>query len=134
MPRVSPGQFDFGGGEFSPLSQGRVDVDRYKTGLANCLNWIPLIQGGITRRTGTQFVSESIPPAAGFDTIWLVPFEFSNTQAYMIEFGNGKVRFYKNRGLILNSSSLNITAATKANPVVITSASHGFKLRRCDLY
>ena len=58
MPKVSPLQSNFNGGEFSPLAYGRVDLDRYGTGLATCLNYLPAIQGGLLRRPGTRFVNE----------------------------------------------------------------------------
>lgn len=119
--KVSPLQSNFGGGEFSPLIYGRVDSDRYKTGLATCLNFIPTIQGGLTRRPGSKFVART--KDNGVAT--LQEFEFSTTQAYILEFGNTYIRFYKDHGLITETDKT-ITAATAANPVVITSASHGF--------
>ena len=35
----------------------------------------------------------------------LIPFEFSTTQTYMLEFGNQYIRFYKDNGQILSSGS-----------------------------
>jgi hypothetical protein len=130
MPRVSPGQTNFLGGEFSPLAQGRIDSDRYKTGMATCLNWIPTLQGGITRRTGTEYVMES-GNRVQTDTVKLIPFEFSGTQVYMIELNsNGSMRFYKNRSLILNTATLTITNLSFAvsagtTYVTVTSPAHG---------
>lgn len=122
MPKVSPLQGNFASGEFSPLLFGRVDSDRYKTGLATCLNYIPTLQGGLSRRSGTEFVSEVKTSSTATR---LVPFEFSTTQAYIIEFGNLYVRFYKDNALITLATTT-ITGATAANPVVITSNAHGY--------
>lgn len=97
MPKVSPSQNNFNAGEFSPLMYGRVDFDTYKNALKTCLNHIPLVQGGITRRPGTYFAASVKSPTKATR---LVPFEFSTTQAYIIEFGDQYVRFYRNNGRI----------------------------------
>lgn len=94
MPRVSPIQSNFNSGEFSPLLQGRVDAPRYKEGLGTCLNAIPLLQGPMIRRSGSKFVAATKTPG---NRAVLVPFKFSNTQAYVLEFGDLYVRFYTNR-------------------------------------
>src|SRR3990172_8026943 len=121
MPKVSPLQSNFNGGEFSPLLYGRVDVDRYKTGLKTCLNYLPTVQGPITRRPGTKFVF----PTKDNGIARLQSFEFSITQAYMLEFGNTYIRFFKDNANITNTP-ITITGATQANPVVITAVAHGF--------
>lgn len=122
MPKVSPIQSNFGAGEFSPLMYGRVDADRYKTGLATCLNYVPTVQGGLTRRPGSKYVSKVKTSSL---STRLHSFEFSTTQAYILEFGNQYIRFYKDNGQITEAAK-NITGATAANPVVITSNSHGY--------
>lgn len=102
MPKVSPIQSNFSGGEFSPLMYGRVDFDRYKTALAKCLNNIPVIQGGVIRRPGTYYVGEVKTSA---NSTRLVPFEYSTTQAYILEFGNQYIRFYKDNAQITSGGS-----------------------------
>jgi hypothetical protein len=99
MPKVSPIQSNFNGGEFSSYVHGRVEMDRYKSALSKCENYIPLIQGGLTRRSGTMFVAEVKDSSK---KVRLEEFEFSTTQAYVIEFGNLYVRFYKDNGQILS--------------------------------
>lgn len=101
MAKVSPIQSNFNGGEFSPLVQGRVDNDRYSTGLDTCKNWIPTIQGGLTRRPGSTFVAE----AGGSSTfaVRLVSFEYSTEQAYILEFGDGYIRVFKDNGQVLTT-------------------------------
>ncbi len=122
MPKVSPLQGNFNAGEISPLMGGRVDADRYKAALARCLNYIPTLQGGATRRAATSFVS-AVKDSTKKPR--LMSFEFSVTQAYVLEFGNQYIRFYKNNALITEATK-NITGATQANPVVITSNAHGY--------
>jgi hypothetical protein len=117
VPKVSPIQQSFNAGELSPLMYARSDVAKYKNGLTKCLNAVPLVQGGWARRSGTYYVA----PTKANGAARLVRFEFSTTQAYILELGNLYSRFYMNHGAILQTA-LNITAATQANPVVITSA------------
>lgn len=97
MAKVSPLQSNFSGGEISPIVYGRVDAERYKVSLATCKNYIPFIQGGVTRRPGTYFVSAVKNSSK---KTRLVSFEFSTTQAYVIEFGESYLRFYRNNGQI----------------------------------
>jgi hypothetical protein len=97
MPKASPLQSSFNAGEFSPLTQGRIDADRYKTGLAKCEGWLPLAQGPVTRMPGTYYVGAVKDSTA---KTRLQGFEFSTLQAYMIEFGNLYIRFYRNYGII----------------------------------
>jgi len=58
MPAAAPLQNNFNSGEFSPLMEGRVDFERYRTALRVCKNMIPLLQGPATRRPGTYFCDE----------------------------------------------------------------------------
>ena len=102
MSKAAPLQGNFNGGEFSPLLYGRVDQERYRTGLATCLNYIPTIQGGLIRRPGTKYVAEVESSAKATR---LVRFEFSVTQAYILEFGDKYLRFYRNRAQITSGGS-----------------------------
>jgi hypothetical protein len=78
--------------------------------------------GSAARRPGTTFVAE-VKTSSAFTR--LIPFEFSTTQTYILEFGDLYIRFYKDSGAILEANKT-ITAITKANPGVVTSATHGF--------
>lgn len=121
MPRSAPAQTNFSNGEISPLVRGRTDLDRYKASLDYCLNWIPTLQGGLIRRPGTYFVAETKDSGQ----VRLVNFEFSVTQAYILEFGSSYIRFYKDRTQITDVTN-GVVGATQANPVVITTtAAHG---------
>jgi hypothetical protein len=122
MPKVSPIQQNFNAGEISPLMYGRTDIDKYKNALKVCLNGIPYVQGGWTRRPGTYFSNEVKDSTKATRT---TAFKFSTTQAYILEWGNLYVRFNKNNGPVLEATKA-ITGATAANPVVITAVGHGY--------
>ncbi|MEO2140939.1 MAG: hypothetical protein ABGX63_02030 [bacterium] len=97
MSKVSPIQGNFNGGEISPLLLGRPDIDKYKTGLKTCLNFVPLVQGPIERRPGTKFIVEVKTSSLATR---VVRFEFSTTQAYILEVGNLYMRFIRDNGQI----------------------------------
>lgn len=115
MAKVSPLQSDFSGGEFSGFLDGRVDSDRYKKSLKICKNYIPTVQGPLTRRPGTKFVF----PTKDNGIARLQGFEFSTEQAYILEFGHQYVRFFKDNANIVLAPQ-NISAITQANPAVVT--------------
>lgn len=100
--KASPIQNNFIGGEFSPLTLARIDSDLYPTGLAKCFNYIPLVQGPVTRRPGTYYVANGKNSGA-FRTVRLQAFQFSNVQAYMLEFGDQYIRFFRNNGPVETS-------------------------------
>ena len=91
-------QSNFNGGEWSPLAQGRYDLAKYKNGLAECLNFVPLQQGGLTRRAGTRYAAMVKDQA---HAPRLQKFEFSIDQSYVLEFGNGYIRIFVNEGQLL---------------------------------
>ena len=122
MARVSTVQTNFTAGELSPKLHGRVDITKYANGAETLENFIVQPHGGISRRPGTRFIKEVKTSSA---KTHLVPFEFSTTQAYMIEFGNQYLRFYKDQGAILEANTT-ISGATAANPVVVTDTNHGY--------
>ncbi len=122
MPKVSPIITNFGGGEFGPLVYGRVDSDRYRTGLAVCKNYVSTLQGALDRRPGTAFVARV---KNQIRKPRLIPFEYSTTQAYVIEMGVSNFRFYKDNGLV-TLTPLNISGATNAGTVTITCSGHGY--------
>jgi hypothetical protein len=112
----------FVAGELSPRLDPRTDIKQYSQGAREIQNGIVLVHGGVTKRPGTMHVLPC------YDTTFasrLERFEYSTAQAYIIEFAPGYLRFFKDQAVITGTAK-NITAATKANPCVITSAAHGF--------
>jgi hypothetical protein len=101
MPRVSHIQTNFTAGEISPRLMGRVDVSKYANGAKTMVNARPLVHGGATRRDGTLFAAE----AKNHDKVCrLIPFIFSRTQAFVLEFGEDYIRFFTSAGQIMSGS------------------------------
>lgn len=97
-------QPSFTGGELSPSLYGRVDLAKYQTSLKTCRNFIAMLYGGVRNRPGTRFIAES---ANSSYRSRLIPFAFSTTQTYVLEFSHLKMRVYKDGGLVLYSSGPN---------------------------
>ncbi|MEO3429739.1 hypothetical protein AAFN88_12815 [Pelagibius sp. CAU 1746] len=98
MPRANPLQAAFNAGEIGPRLAARVDFPKYRNAGARVENMTPLPQGGLTRRPGTRFVAAA---ADQEKRPRLVPFEFSTDQAYVLEAGDGKFRFFRDKGQIV---------------------------------
>src|SRR4249920_1951881 len=108
---------NFTAGEISPRVYGRVDLAKYQNGARELTNVTVLPQGGARKRGGTLNVSgvkDNDPDAI------LVPFVFSTEQAYMLEFGPGYIRFFKDRGIIFDVE-YRITSVTKGASVTTLS-------------
>ncbi len=97
---VAPAQTSFNAGELSPLLKGRPTLDKYRNGCEVLENFIPQIQGPARKRPGTRFVAEVKDSA---DATRLIPFEYSTTQAYVLEFGDLYIRFYLDGGVVESS-------------------------------
>ena len=109
MPKASPIRSSFSAGELSPLLDGRVDVAKYSNGCRVLENFIPTVQGPAVRRGGTRYVAEVKASSA---RTWLARFEFSTSQAYVLEFGNQYVRFYTNHGQLSTGTVTAYSGAT----------------------
>jgi len=101
MPKASPIQYSFNTGELSPTLEGRTDLNKYSSGCRTLENFIPMVQGPARRRSGTYFVEEVKNSA---NRSWLLRFEFSESQAYILEFGDQYIRFYTNYGQVQTGS------------------------------
>ena len=95
MPRIADIQPSFNSGEFTPRLAARLDFNRYPSALKTCENMLLLPEGGATRRPGTRYVAEVEDSSV---KCRLKAFEFSVTQAYVLEMSDYRMRFYRNQG------------------------------------
>lgn len=123
MARSAPSFASFTAGEISPRLEGRTNLEKYREGLAELTNMVVMPHGGVTRRPGTEFLGEVKDSTV---KTRLIPFQFKTSDTYILEFGNQVMRVYRDGLVVLNATDKTITGATAANPVVITSSSHGF--------
>lgn len=107
MPPIR--QLSFSGGELSPDLRARSDLAKHASGLALCRNFFISKRGQAVSRPGTNFCGTA--KNGGPNPVRLVPFIFSDGQAFCLEFGDtsgagaGYVRFYQNGGVVLNGGS-----------------------------
>jgi len=110
------------GGELSPALHGRVDLEKYQSGLKTCSNFIVMPEGGVTLRAGTSYVGAAGDESAA---VRVIPFRFNTAQAYCLEFGDKYMRVEANGGQIVETELL-ITGATNASPGVFEVENHGY--------
>ena len=109
----------FNSGELSEYMAGRTDVTKYHNGCSKLINATVLPHGGVTKRSGTEYIAKSPSKCK------LFPFEFSVADSLVLEFSNLLIRFYKDGDRVFETAKT-ITGATQANPVVVTSNAHGY--------
>lgn len=101
MPNVP--LLSFNTGEITPLIDARSDLEKYSAGCRTLVNMIPRIYGGVERRPGAEYIQDAknSPESAR-----MIPFIFSSTIAYMLEFGDLYIRVYFD-GVALNDTAGN---------------------------
>ena len=87
----------FQSGELSRKMDARSDLDSYKTGCRELTNFYVLPQGGVERRTGTQFIGLTGDKSAtpdGANSARIFPFDFSDTAKYVVEVGTNYIKIF----------------------------------------
>lgn len=99
----------FAAGEVSPELRARSDLAKAQTGLWYLENMIVLLEGGVTRRPGTQMIVQLAPGHAYV----MIPFRFSGSgsNAYLIVIGNGVAQFILFNGVVQAPGGGNYTVA-----------------------
>ena len=109
----------FAGGEITPELYGRIDLSKFQTGLAKCLNFTVLPHGPATRRPGFKFVNEARDSTR---KVRLIPFAFSATQTVVLEFGHQTLRFHINGQTLLEASKAIVSIVGST----VTVTAHGY--------
>lgn len=114
---------NFSKGEIAPELEARFDTSAYQAGLRRARNVRIRRTGGVMKRMGTRFVAECLSTTA----VRLIPFQFSDSQAYALEFGQGYMRPAALGGVVLEED-LAVTAITKDVNAKVTVAFHGYSV------
>lgn len=109
----------FAAGEIAPELYGRLDLSKYQTGLAKCLNFTTLPHGPATRRPGFRFCVETRASATASR---LIPFAYSADQTVVLEFGNQYVRFIVGGNALLESNKAIVSIVGST----VTVTAHGW--------
>lgn len=128
MPRATPFLTSFASGELSPLLLGRSDLAKYQSGAQRVRNMLVLPQGPLMRRRGTKYLF------AGYSNTYksrLVPFVFSRTDRFVLEFTQNLIRFIKDGVLIWSLATpysdievFDLAYAQQGDVLIITHRSH----------
>lgn len=86
---------NFTKGEITPLAQSRMETEFFKASAREVRNWMTIRYGGVRRRPGTRYCG---PSASTGHKSELIPFVFSSTQAYFLEFSHNVIRFWTPQG------------------------------------
>ena len=78
---------DFTAGELGKKLNGRMDLAIYRKGLAECENFTPFSQGGVTTRPPLQYIGATKSGAAR-----LIPFDVGYGEHFILEFGLNYIR------------------------------------------
>lgn len=117
MAKASPIVRSFNGGEVSPLIEGRTDIDRYPSSNRSLFNYVAAPQGPAIPRSGTIYMADVYDHTKNSA---LLPFVFSETEAYQMEFCDNRVRFHLEEGLLTRAPVAATMVST--SPFKFTSA------------
>lgn len=115
-------QTSFNSGEWAPSLNARVDIAKYHSGAALLRNFFVDYRGGATTSPGTKYILQCWKSNTA---VRLIPFQASFTVSYILEFGNGYIRFFNNGAPVLQTAKA-ISGINKANPGTMTVAAHGW--------
>lgn len=90
----------FTSGEWSPRLHGRTDLQKYAAACSVLENLTIMPHGAVTRRMGTEMVE-----AVGTDKVRLIPFVFNTEQAYVLEVTPGRIRFFRDGGMVMQGDA-----------------------------
>jgi len=106
----------FASGIVGPELFARLDLSKFQTGLAKCLNCWTLPHGPVQNRPGFGYVLETRDSSKRSRVI---PFAYNTEQTFVIEFGDQYVRWHTLGGTLLETG-LTITGISQASPGVLT--------------
>jgi len=87
-------QTSFAAGEMSPSLEGRVDIQKYHLGASYLNNMFVRQGGGVSNRPGMAFIDYGVGDGR------LIPFQYTTSTAYVLEFTDGIMRVLYNGGFI----------------------------------
>lgn len=111
----------FAGGEITPELYGRLDLTKFQTGLATCRNLVCLPHGPAARRPGFEYVLQANGACR------LIPFSYNTEQTYVVEVGDGYMRFHANGGTVLDTEQ-SVVSVSLANPGSFEVTGHGWSV------
>jgi hypothetical protein len=122
---VSLIQGSFAAGEISPELYGQVDLQKMHVAATTLRNMLVNYRGGALSRGGLAYVGRCKQSVTGSGPPRPIPFQFSITQGYILEFGDNYVRFVYMGGYVLENP-VTITGVSNSDPCQIDVAGTPF--------
>ena len=91
MAEIRTDNVSFAGGELTSEMFGRIDDEKYKSGLALCQNFLVKPHGPVANRAGLAYVSEVKDSSKA---VRVIPYIYSIDQNFCIEVNEGCFRFH----------------------------------------
>ena len=107
--RVKPGTTALNAGEFGGVMHARIDYAKYPLGARRLENWLPLIQGGITRRQGFKILSSLA------NSTYIHSFNSSRDNDYLVVGSSGNFNFVYDEDFVVSNDQLTITGGDFAS-------------------
>lgn len=104
MAKINLIKNNFTSGELSPHIWMRTDLQQYRNGTKEMLNFLPIVEGGLKRRGGTQ----ALAVTAG--AIRILPFIINHATAYLLVFKALSIDVLNSDGTLVKSLSTPYTA------------------------
>lgn len=87
------------GGQFDRELAGRQDIDRYRTGASELVNFLPVRRGSIRKRPGTDYVADITSYLGGAGAKFrMIPFGYTAEGGFVLIFKAGAARVYASDG------------------------------------
>lgn len=104
MAKINLIKNNFTSGELSKKIWLRTDLQQYKNGLKEAFNVLPIIEGGIRKRGGTQAIAQTA------NAVRILPFTLSHSQAFILVFKPNQIDILDPEGVIIKSLTTPYTA------------------------
>lgn len=117
-------QNGFIAGEVSPGLRGRTDLAKWHLGAFTMRNLFVNYRGGAASRAGTAYVGMCKQPGSAAPPRD-IPFQFSLSQGYVLEFGDGYMRI-KFHGAYITEGQEGISGASQAPQCSLSIPGHGY--------
>ena len=97
MAKINLIKNNFTSGELSPHIWMRTDLQQYRNGTKEMLNFLPIVEGGLKRRGGTAVT------AATEGAVRILPFIISHSVAYLLVFKALSIDVLDSNGTLIKS-------------------------------
>ncbi|MGE8646233.1 hypothetical protein [Acinetobacter vivianii] len=104
MAKINLIRNNFTSGELSPHIWMRTDLQQYRNGTKEMFNFLPIVEGGLKRRGGT----ETLATTAG--AIRILPFIISHSICYLLVFKPLSIEVFDSIGTLVTSLTTPYTA------------------------